>query len=177
MEYTGPVVEKMTIDDRMVLCNMAIEMGAKAGVCMVDETTRSWLKERGITEYEEIRPDPDASYEKIITEKNALVPMKDGVKLAIDIHKPDGAGPCPVLLSVYPYHKDGMVGSGNLNQISYFAKRGYVFVMADCRGTGNSGGTSTDPLDGLNGDDLYELVEWIAAQPWCDGQIGMTGMS
>lgn len=115
--------------------------------------------------------------EKIIVRKNILVPMKDGVELAMDLYRPDGAESCPVILSVYPYHKDGMVGSGAQNQISYFVKRGYSYVMADCRGTGNSAGVTLDPLDGLNGDDLYELIEWIAGQSWCDGKVGMTGMS
>ncbi len=117
------------------------------------------------------------SYEKSKTEKNVLVPMRDGVELALDVHRPEETGPYPVILSVYPYHKDGMVGSSNLNQISYFVKRGYAYVTADCRGTGNSSGVSIDPLDGLNGDDLYDVTEWVAAQLWCDGSIGMTGMS
>ncbi|GAB4348259.1 MAG: CocE/NonD family hydrolase [Candidatus Abyssubacteria bacterium] len=112
-----------------------------------------------------------------IVQKNILVPMRDGVEVAIDLYRPAGSESLPVILSVYPYHKDGMVGAGNQNQISYFVRHGYAYVMADCRGTGNSGGISTDPLDGLNGNDLYELVEWLAGQPWCNGQIGMTGMS
>lgn len=118
-----------------------------------------------------------AIHEKVAVEKNILVPMKDGAQLAVDLYRAEGVGKCPVVLSAYPYHKDGMVGSGNQHQISYFAKRGYAFVMADCRGTGSSGGISTDALDALNPDDLYELVEWVASQPWCDGNVGMTGMS
>jgi len=64
VEFCGPVIAGMTIDDRMVLCNMAAEMGAKNGVCEVDETTRTWLRGKGVTQYEEIHSDPDASYEK-----------------------------------------------------------------------------------------------------------------
>jgi len=64
VEYTGPVVDAMSVDDRMVLCNMSIEMGAKNGVCMVDDTTRAWLKKRKIESCEEVYPDPDAVYEK-----------------------------------------------------------------------------------------------------------------
>ncbi|RJP69360.1 MAG: CocE/NonD family hydrolase [Candidatus Abyssobacteria bacterium SURF_17] len=112
-----------------------------------------------------------------IVQKNILIPMRDGVEVAADLYRPPGSEPLPVILSVYPYHKDGMVGAGNQNHISYFVRHGYAYVMADCRGTGSSGGVSTDPLDGLNADDLYELVEWIARQPWCNGFIGMTGMS
>ncbi len=66
IEYVGFGVAKMSIDDRMVLCNMAVEMGAKAGICEVDDTTRIWLEKRGITEFDEIHADPDASYEKVI---------------------------------------------------------------------------------------------------------------
>jgi len=66
VEFSGSAVSGMSIDDRMVLCNMAAEMGAKAGVWMVDEKTRAWLANRGINQYEEIYPDTDATYEKSI---------------------------------------------------------------------------------------------------------------
>ncbi len=66
VEFAGSTIEAMSMDDRLVLCNMSIEMGAKAGVCMVDDTTREWMSRRGITKYDEIFPDKDAVYEKVI---------------------------------------------------------------------------------------------------------------
>lgn len=66
VEFTGMTVADMSIDDRMLLCNMAAEMGAKAGVCMVDDTTRAWLMGHGVTEYEAVYSDADAVYENVL---------------------------------------------------------------------------------------------------------------
>ena len=66
VEFTGMAVADMSIDDRMLLCNMAAEMGAKTGVCMVDDTTRAWLMGHGVTEYEAVYSDADAAYENVL---------------------------------------------------------------------------------------------------------------
>jgi 3-isopropylmalate/(R)-2-methylmalate dehydratase large subunit len=66
VEFAGPVIEEMSVASRMVLCNMAAEMGAKAGVVESDGTTRSWLKGRTTPSFEDLRADPDASYERLI---------------------------------------------------------------------------------------------------------------
>jgi len=66
VEFAGPVIEEMSVASRMVLCNMAAEMGAKAGVVEPDGTTRSWLVGRTDTSYEEVLADPDADYERVI---------------------------------------------------------------------------------------------------------------
>jgi 3-isopropylmalate/(R)-2-methylmalate dehydratase large subunit len=60
------VVEEMSIASRMVLCNMAAEMGAKAGVVEPDEKTRSWLTGRTSADFQEVFADPDAAYERVI---------------------------------------------------------------------------------------------------------------
>jgi 3-isopropylmalate/(R)-2-methylmalate dehydratase large subunit len=66
VEFAGPVVEEMSIASRMVLCNMAAEMGAKAGVVEPDEKTRSWLTGRTSADFQEVFADPDAAYERVI---------------------------------------------------------------------------------------------------------------
>ena len=66
VEFAGPVVEEMSIASRMVLCNMAAEMGAKAGVVEPDEKTRSWLTGRTSADFQEVLADPDAVYERVI---------------------------------------------------------------------------------------------------------------
>jgi 3-isopropylmalate/(R)-2-methylmalate dehydratase large subunit len=66
VEFAGPVVEEMSVASRMVLCNMAAEMGAKAGVVEPDEKTRSWLQGRTDLPLEEVSADPDAAYERVI---------------------------------------------------------------------------------------------------------------
>jgi 3-isopropylmalate/(R)-2-methylmalate dehydratase large subunit len=66
VEFAGPVVEEMSVASRMVLCNMAAEMGAKAGVVEPDEKTRSWLQGRTDLPLEEVSADPDAAYERVM---------------------------------------------------------------------------------------------------------------
>jgi 3-isopropylmalate/(R)-2-methylmalate dehydratase large subunit len=76
VEFAGPVVEETSVASRMVLCNMAAEMGAKAGVVEPDQKTRDWLKGRTSVEYEEVFADPDAAYERVIEyDVSALEPQ------------------------------------------------------------------------------------------------------
>ena len=65
VEFAGPLVEGMSVSERLVLCNMVAEMGAKNGYVAPDETTFSYLRERGVTDYDPIYPDPDAVYEEV----------------------------------------------------------------------------------------------------------------
>ena len=58
----------------------------------------------------------------------------------------------------------------------FWVPRGYVHVIANVRGTGGSGGTFGF-FDAQERRDMYDLVEWAAAQPWCDGNVGMIGIS
>jgi len=66
VEYTGEAIEEMSIGSRMVLSNMAIEMGAKNGYCVPDDKTFSFLKDRAVADYTPIYPDLDAEYERVI---------------------------------------------------------------------------------------------------------------
>jgi 3-isopropylmalate/(R)-2-methylmalate dehydratase large subunit len=66
VEFAGPVIEEMSVAGRMVFCNMAAEMGAKAGVVESDGATRSWLEGRTTLSFQDVRADPDASYERVI---------------------------------------------------------------------------------------------------------------
>ncbi|MCK4349705.1 MAG: 3-isopropylmalate dehydratase large subunit, partial [Candidatus Krumholzibacteria bacterium] len=67
VEFHGPAVRAMSIGGRMTLCNMGAEMGAKAAMVPVDESTKAWLEGIGTGEYEILGPDPDADYEQVIT--------------------------------------------------------------------------------------------------------------
>jgi len=66
VEFTGETIHEMSIASRMVLTNMAAEMGAKNGVVQPDEVTRAWLQGRVTNGFEEIHADPDAGYERVI---------------------------------------------------------------------------------------------------------------
>lgn len=114
---------------------------------------------------------------EVITRSNVMVPMRDGVKLATDIYLPgkDGVaidGRFPVVLSRTPYGKrSGMSGC----QVELYVPLGYAVVRQDTRGRGASEGIWHWMTDAR--DDGYDTIEWIAAQPWSDGKIGMVGCS
>ena len=119
-------------------------------------------------------PDPgtysEASYEVEVT-RGVLVPMRDGVLLSVDIYAPAGAEAVPGILTSTPYDNNGARTGAE-----WFAARGYAVVAADVRGRYDSGG-EWDPFGPRHKTDGYDLVEWIAAQPWCTGKVGMIGGS
>lgn len=106
------------------------------------------------------------------------VEMRDGIKLATQVYLPDDGtdGPYPVILTRTPYGIGNDVGS-----YWHFCARGYAVVMQECRGTiywdlaNQSEGiwemSVNEPRDGA------DCLDWIVAQPWCDGNIGMAGGS
>ena len=102
--------------------------------------------------------------------EHAQVAMRDGVKLGTNIYMPEGEGPWPVVLTRTPYNMKGY----NRRAQSYF-DNGFAYVTQDCRGQYTSEGVyepyQTDMEDG------YDIVEWIAEQPWCNGKVGMSGRS
>ena len=110
-------------------------------------------------------------------ERNVLIPLTDGVSLAGDLFLPDAPGPHPALVSYYPYHKDDLIGALFDHPNRYFAACGYASVLVDLRGLGNSDGVAWDVGDPREASDGAEIVEWAARQSWCDGNVGMWGMS
>jgi len=103
-----------------------------------------------------------------------LLPMTDKVKLATDYYVPEGTGPFPVILVRTTYDKNGMSGIAD-----GVTKLGYALVVQDTRGRFASEGENLpfvgDAWGKLN--DGYDTLEWIAAQPWCNGKIGTWGGS
>lgn len=104
-------------------------------------------------------------------ERNVLVPMRDGVRLATDLYRPTGPGPFPVILIRLPYGKSGIGGL----LASFFARYGYLVAAQDTRGRYDSEGEfypwACEQADG------HDTVRWLAAQPWCNGKIGTLGAS
>ena len=110
-------------------------------------------------------------------QRNVLIPLSDGVSLAADLFLPEGSDRVPCLVSYYPYHKDDLIGALFDHPNRYFAARGYASLLVDLRGLGNSEGVAWDVGHPREATDGAEIVEWAAKQPWCDGSVGMWGMS
>lgn len=120
-------------------------------------------------------------YEDRVKVIHRYVPMRDGVELALRITRPDAQGRFPGIMEYSPYRRVKPPLPDYRDEyppaVSYLAERGYVVVQYDVRGTGNSGGFSRDIYAADERRDAYEMVEWIAAQPWCNGNVGMLGKS
>lgn len=121
----------------------------------------------------------------VAVDRDVMVAMRDGVRIAVDVYRPEeiGAETYPALLAASPYQKDlaGLPAvptypTRETGPIEWYVQRGYVYVLADIRGTGKSEG-AWDLLSEIEQQDLYDLVEWIAAQPWCSTRVGMIGQS
>ena len=104
---------------------------------------------------------------------NVKVPMRDGVKLSADIYSPSGEqGPFPVILGRTPYNN---MTEESIESALFYPQHGYAFVAQDVRGKNDSEGEFYAFANEF--EDGYDTVEWIGAQPWCDGNVGMVGAS
>jgi putative CocE/NonD family hydrolase len=119
---------------------------------------------------------------QIGVKRDVPVLMRDGARMAADVYRPFAEGQqFPALLAVSPYGKDfdrlppsPMFRFRETGPIEWFVERGYAFIHIDSRGSGKSEGTFT-PLDAQAQTDLYDMIEWVADQPWCNGKVGMAG--
>ena len=121
--------------------------------------------------------------------ENVWVRMRDGIRLCVDIYHPKAPGKFPALISFSRYGKDSQklptnpayqpsdyirgTGGHEGGEQCYFVPRGYIQVIPDIRGIGMSEGETT--LDWVR--DGYDLIEWVAEQDWCNGNVGLIGMS
>jgi hypothetical protein len=131
----------------------------------------------------------------IVVERDVAVPMRDGVKLYADIHRPTGREKVPALVAWSPYGKHRPfqyeVFHGNAGVkpewISsytafespdplYWVPHGYAVINVDIRGALHSEGDSTFWCHD-EGNDGYDLIEWMSEQAWCNGKVGMAGVS
>jgi putative CocE/NonD family hydrolase len=150
---------------------------------------------RSVTALPAASDSPPGNYDRtpsdhsMIVEKDVAVPMRDGVNLSVDIYRPDTAGKFPALLAFSIYNKDlqgpdvaktlppqpawsslwaGLLEAGDTK---FFVSRGYIHIIGSPRGVAKSDGGGSRQWDS------YDLIEWIATQPWCDGNVGMVGIS
>ncbi len=105
--------------------------------------------------------------------ETVMMPMRDGVRLSTSIYKPSSGAPWPAVLVRTPYGKE------TFSDLQVLNLAGYVFVVQDVRGRyGSEGEDHIFRADGWGElQDGYDSVEWIAAQPWCNGKIGTWGPS
>ena len=111
--------------------------------------------------------------------EHALIPLKDGTRLAARIWLPHDAerNPVPAILEYLPYRKrDGTYERDSLTH-PYLAGHGYAGVRVDIRGSGESDGVLTDEYSQHEQDDALDVIDWLASQPWCSGAVGMMGIS
>ena len=143
-------------------------------VCMGDVPSQHGAYVREGYEALRLKEEPDSLLSgpgfEVTVDKNVGIPMRDGIELATDIYRPDSEGRFPVILVRTPYKKEM-----NELQAKYFARRGYVYAVQDCRGRFSSPGRwnpfFNEPEDG------HDTVEWLARQPWSNGKVGMIGAS
>ena len=113
------------------------------------------------------------------TIEHAWIPMPDGTRLAARIWLPEdaGAAPVPAILDFLPYRQGDLMAARDAAIYPYLAARGYACARVDLRGTGNSEGIIHDEYTPQELQDGCDVIAWLAAQPWCDGNVGMTGIS
>ncbi|QJQ96482.1 MULTISPECIES: CocE/NonD family hydrolase [Halomonadaceae] len=111
--------------------------------------------------------------------ENTYITMRDGARLAARIWLPKGAEqePLPAIMEYIPYRKRDLTRGRDANNHSYLAGHGYVCVRVDMRGSGDSDGVITDEYTQQEQQDGVDAIAWIAKQPWCDGNVGMMGIS
>jgi predicted acyl esterase len=128
-------------------------------------------------------------FEDMVAERDVYVSARDGVRLCVDVYRPPTEEPVPALLAFSIYNKDIQgpgaaaalppqpafsalwMGPQEAGDTRFFVSRGYAHVIGMPRGIGKSEGGGDRTWDS------YDLIEWIAAQPWCDGNVGMVGIS
>lgn len=161
----------------------------------------------GLARLRQIVHPPVSIYEPrpgdLIVERDVEVKTRDGTILRVNVHRPLEGVREPVLLSAHPYGKDNvphregrapgmprqyrlMRQAGAIRHSAltgweapdpvWWAKRGYVVINADLRGAGRSDGEGA-LLSDLEAEDIHDLIEWAAHQPWSTGAVGLLGVS
>jgi putative CocE/NonD family hydrolase len=132
--------------------------------------------------------------EGMICEYDVTVKMRDGIKIYVDIFRPEKEGKYPVIISWSPYGKHALVKytyfpkcgvcDSDMSEHctfegpdpAYWCPNGYIIINADPRGSWNSEGDFTFHSD-QEIQDCYDLIEWAGTQNWSNGKVGMTGVS
>ncbi|ONM48816.1 CocE/NonD family hydrolase [Nocardia donostiensis] len=109
--------------------------------------------------------------------ENVFIPMPDGARLAARVWRPVTDEPLPAVFEYIPYRKRDLTRARDALNHPYLAGHGYVSVRVDLRGSGDSDGVLTDEYLPTEHDDACAVIDWLAEQPWCNGKVGMMGIS
>ncbi|MEQ9641619.1 MAG: CocE/NonD family hydrolase [Alphaproteobacteria bacterium] len=117
--------------------------------------------------------------ERIEEVEHVWIEMPDGTRLSARLFLPRDADarPVPALLEYLPYRKRDFMRARDEPMHRWFAGHGYASVRVDVRGSGDSEGILEDEYSEQELADADRVIAWIAAQPWCDGGVGMMGIS
>src|SRR5579862_3941052 len=108
--------------------------------------------------------------------EHVWITLSDGCRLAARLWLPDGGiQSVPAILEYIPYRKRDFMRQRDEGMHHWFAGHGYAAVRVDMRGSGESDGILHDEYLAQEQDDALEVIEWIAKQPWCSGNVGMMG--
>ena len=154
-------------------------------MCIEDKHANAWVKYPD--QYIEQHP---PRFSPGFRRTSEYVSVRDGIKLAVDIHLPEGCPAdtrLPTLVIFTPYYRrfvlqppeaDGIEASPNTCVYrDFFVPHGYALVVVDVRGTGASFGTRDGFRSPVERDDYFDVVDWAVQQPWCNGSIGSLGIS
>lgn len=160
----------------------------------------AWERLHGIAKPRITVTDPPAD---IVVDRDVEVPTRDGTVLRINVFRTAKDEAQPVVLSIHPYSKDALptrrgkkwtysrqyrvirqpepvsfsaLTGWEAPDPVWWTARGFTVVNADSRGCGRSDGTG-ELLSGQEAEDTYDLVQWLAEQPWSDGRVVMLGVS
>lgn len=118
--------------------------------------------------------DPSKPQYEIIVDYDVAIPLRDGIIVKADVHRPKADGKFPALMEGTPYGKKSSSEMAKGTH-KFFVPRGYVVVTWESRGRLNSGGVFNPHAQEKN--DCYDVVEWMAKQPWSNGKVAPIGIS
>jgi predicted acyl esterase len=115
----------------------------------------------------------------VLIDRRVFVTMRDGTRIALTVYLPDapGDGPFPTVVESLPYRKDDDCTQRDYRTFAYLAGRGFAGVRIDIRGTGASTGVIEDEYTAQEQADTLEVFDWVVAQDWSNGNLGMWGVS
>ncbi|MCG3258262.1 MAG: CocE/NonD family hydrolase [Candidatus Heimdallarchaeota archaeon] len=122
-------------------------------------------------------PKPHSQPTYNLTVKDWRIHMRDGIRLYAKAWHPKGDGPFPAVINYDPYRSSDWRTMSRGNFFHFLARHGYVVLHLGVRGTDGSEGNVSDEYPLQEQEDGYDAVEWVAAQSWCNGNVGMIGTS